>query len=301
LRFPKHIPGRPALQGPLALREESCDIGGMKRVITSFVLTLAVFAGCATRDSSALLVLHESAVLLGRATEAAVEGAVALVDDNSVQKACEGDIEALEGMLLVQSGTHGLAPGDRGLPGAVSEAGRSTADAAYSLSRYTSLLSMLTEPSGATRAIWNIASMPLSGPLAAAAAVLAEQGVLERDTERLRQAMRSAAPGVDSLCATASSALGNISLAVMAAYQDMSARLLRRIVATGNPEAQVRELLALNSRATAILCGLEKARAAWTALGAAHRETASALGSGALSVSLMELLERMGEFEHGPR
>lgn len=271
----------------------------MKRVITSFVLALAIFAGCATRDSSALRILHESAVSLGRATEAAVEGAVALVDDNSVQKACEGDIEALEGMLLVRSGTHGLASGDHGLPGAVSEAGRRTADAAYSLGRYTSLLRMLTEPSGATKAIWNIASMPLSGPLAAAAAVLAEQGVLERDTEHLRQAMRSAVPGVDSLCATASSALGNISLAVSAAYHDMSARLLRRIVAAGNPEAQVRELLALNSRTTAILNGLEKARAAWTALGAAHSETASALGSGALSVSLIELAERMGEFEHG--
>lgn len=272
----------------------------MKRVITFLVLTLALFTGCATRNSSAVLLLHESALSLGRATEAAVDGAVALVDDNSVEKACEGDIEALEGMLLVQSDSHGLVPGDRGLPGAVALAGRRTGEAAGSLGRYTGLFSMLIEPSGATRAVWSIASIPLSGPLASAAAVLVEQGILERDTEHLRQAMLGAAPGVDSLCATASSALGDISLAVRAAYQDMSARLIRRIVATGNPEAQVRELLALNSRTTAILSGLEKARAAWTAMAAAHRETASALGSGALSVSLIELAERMGEFEHGP-
>ncbi len=271
----------------------------MKRVITVFVLTFAIFAGCATRDSSDLLILHESTLSLGRLTEAALVGAVAMVDDNSVQKACEGDIEALEGMLLVQSDTHGLIKGDRGLPGAVAEAGRLTADASSSLGRYTGLLSMLTGPSGATEAIWNIASIPLSGPLASAAAVLVEQGVLERDTEHLRHAMLGAVPGVDSLCATASSALGDISLAVGAAYQDMSARLVRRIVATGNPEAQVRELLALNSRTTAIISGLEKARAAWTALAAAHRETAAALGSGALSVSLIELAERMGEFEQG--
>ncbi|MFO7626328.1 MAG: hypothetical protein R6V62_03615 [Candidatus Fermentibacteraceae bacterium] len=271
----------------------------MKRVITFFVLTFAVFAGCATRDSSGLLVLHESTVSLGRLTETAVEGAVALVDDNSVQKACEGDIEALEGMLLVQSDSHGLIPADRGLPGAVAGAGHLTCDAAGSLGRYTGLLSMLTEPSGATEAIWSIASIPLSGPLASAATVLVEQGVLELDTEHLRQAMLGAAPGVDSLCAAASSSLGDIALAVRAAYQDMSARLVRRIVATGNPEAQVRELLALNSRTTAIIGGLEKARAAWTALAEAHRETAAVLGSGALSVSLIELAERMEEFEHG--
>lgn len=270
----------------------------MKRVITFFVLTLAVFAGCATRDSGSLLILHESAVSLGRVTQAAVEGAMALVDDNSVEKACEGDIEALEGMLLVQSDTHALIPGDRGLPGAVAGAGRRTGEAANSLGRYTGLLSMLTAPSASTEAIWNIASIPLSGPLASAAAVLVEQGVLERDTEHLREAMLGAAPGVDSLCETVSSALGNISQAVRAAYQDMSARLVRRIVATGNPEAQVRELLALNSRTTEILSGLEKAGAAWTALPAAHRETAAALGSGALSVSLIELAERMREFEH---
>ncbi len=111
--------------------------------------------------------------------------------------------------------------------------------------------------------------------------------------------MLGAAPGVDSLCVAASSALGDISLAVGAAYQDMSARLVRRIVTMGNPEAQVRELLALNSRTTAIIAGLEKARAAWTALAAAHRETAAVLGTEALSVGLIEFAERMGEFEHG--
>lgn len=271
----------------------------MERVIIFFVLTLAIFAGCATRDSSAVLLLHESTVSLGRATEAAVAGAVAMVDDNSVQKACEGDIEALEGMLLVQSDAHGLVPGGSGLPGAVAAAGRLTSDAAGSLGRYTGLICLITEPSGATKAIWSIASVPLSGPLASAAAVLLEQGVLERDTEHLRRAMLGAAPGVDSLCMAASSALGNISLSVRAAYQDISARLVRRIVAAGNPEALVRELLALNARTTAVLGDLEKARAAWTALAAAHSETASALGSGALPVSLIELAERMGEFEHG--
>jgi len=271
----------------------------MKRVITIIVLTLAVFAGCATRDSSGLLILHDSTVSLGHLTETAVAGAVALVDDNSVQKACEGDIEALEGMLLVQSDSHGLIPADRGLPGAVAGAGRLACDAAGSLCRYTGLLSIITRPSGATKAFWGIASIPLSGPLASAAAVLVEQGVLECDTEHLRQAMLGAAPGVDSLCAAASSALGDISLAVRAAYQDMSARLVRRIVTMGNPEAQVRELLALNSRTTAIIAGLEKARAAWTALAAAHRETAAVLGTEALSVGLIEFAERMGEFEHG--
>jgi hypothetical protein len=291
--------GRSALQGPLALPYIRCNIDGMKRVITFFVLTLAIFAGCATRDSSAVLLLHESTVSLGRTTEAAVAGAVAMVDDNNVQKACEGDIEALGGMLLVQSDAHGLVQGGSGLPGAVAAAGRLTSDAAGSLGRYTGLIRLITEPSGATKAIWNIASVPLSGPLASAAAVLVEQGVLERDTEHLRRAMLGAAPGVDSLCMAASSALGNISLSVRAAYQDMSARLVRRIVAAGNPEALVRELLALNARTTAVLGDLEKARASWTALGAAHRETASALGSGALPVSLIELAERMGEFEHG--
>lgn len=271
----------------------------MKRVIAFFVLALAVFAGCATRDSSSLRILHESTVSLGRATEAAVTAASALVDDNSVQKACEGDIEALEGMLLVQSGSHGLIPDDRGLPGAVAGAGRLTCEAAASMCRYTSFLSMLVEPSGVTTAVWNTASIPFSGPLASAAAVLVEQGVLERDTGHLRLAMLGAAPVVDSLCFSASSALGDISLAARAAYQDMSGRLVRRILSAGYPESLVRELLALNARTTGILDGLEKAREAWASLASAHRETASALGSGALSVSLVELAERMEEFEHG--
>lgn len=271
----------------------------MKRVMAIVVLVLCVFGGCATRDSPDIARLNESTVSLGRATEAAVGAAASLVCDNGVQKACEGDLQALGGMLLVQSGPYGLLPDDSGMYGTVAEACRLICEAASSLARYTGLLGGLIEPSGATGAFLRTASIPLSGPLASAATVLLEQGVLERDTDHLRRAMLGAAPAVDSLCLSVSSALGDISLAVGASYQDMSTRLVRRIVSAGYPEALVRELLALNERTAAILNTLGKAGESWEILAAAHLETASALGSGAFSVTLLELAERMEEFEQG--
>jgi len=275
-----------------------CDIDPMKteRILLAMIALSAV-AGCATRDSSNLAQLHKSAVLLSRATAEALADAVALVEDNAVQKALEGDTEALEDMFLVSGGSFRMTPPGLGVLGAVVRAGEQVEMAGEAMASYTLFAGMVIEPSRATEAVWRVASIPLSGPLSTAAAVMVEQGVLEIDTRRLRTAMLAAAPGVDSLCATVSHSLADVSLAVNSSYQDISARLMRLMLHEGNSEHHLRELLALNSRVNGIMEGLRRADAAWVVMAAAHREAAETLGGKAVSVSFTELLERMRQLE----
>ena len=93
-----------------------------ERIALPLIVSLAV-AGCATRDSSNLVQLHRSAVLLSRATTEALSDAVSLVEDNAVQKALEGDTEALEDMFLVSGGSFRMTPPGLGVLGAVVRAG----------------------------------------------------------------------------------------------------------------------------------------------------------------------------------
>lgn len=226
-----------------------------------------------------------------------MDEAMELVGDNNVMKAAEGDLEALGGMFLESGGPFRMTPPEAGVYGALARAAIELERAGESLERYTLVASMVTGPSEATGAVWAVASIPLQGPLAAALAVMVEQGVLEKDTKRLKTAMMAGTPGVDSLCAMARELLAGSSLAVAGAYQDMSARLMRRIVSEGSPEHLVRELLALNARVGGVMDGLRRADSCWGIMADAHRETAIALGGNGASVSLAELLERMRELE----
>ncbi len=262
---------------------------------TQFIaILLLVVSGCATRDNTDFQLFHVQTTILVEETATAMESAQLFAEMNMVETIVEGDGELLENLVLEREDAFTLGTDSTSMVAGLFRAADKVDEAALTLITYSLLLAEITE---SNRIAFEQAALTElnSGILTAAIAVLVEHGTIEHDAERTVQAMQIASPAIETLSAAMAELTETTANTVQATYADMSVRRQREITEEGYPLEAVRELVALNQEATALLDNLNLLHNAWLSIPAVHTELMNSLTETSISATLRILSERMNE------
>ncbi len=265
-----------------------------KKIILLCAFLLTFYSGCATRNNTDFKLFSVQTAILIEETAVSIGSARLLAELNIAEAITEGNAQLLEASILQREDPFTLKTDSLLITSGLAAAENELNDAGHAIADYSMLLDEITRP-GTTLFQLTPSALPNTSLLAAAIAVLVEQGKVEHDAEIISTAMLAAAPSMESISLSMAELTQAVANTVQASYADMAARRQMNIIMQNNSLENVEELFILNRQATTLLGKLELLHESWQNIPAVHEELRSSLSEATVSVTLRVLAERMNE------
>ena len=265
-----------------------------KKMILLCAFLFIFYSGCATRDNTDFHLFTVQTAILIDETAASFESARLLAELNISEAIADGNTELLEYYILQREGPFTLKTDSLSLTSGLIDAENDLANTGHAIADYSILLDEISR-SESTLFQLIPTSSPNTSLLAAAIAVLVEQGKTEHDAEIISTSMLAAAPAMESISFSMAELTQAVANTVQASYADMVARRQMNIIMQNNSLENIEEIFTLNRQATSLLGKLELLNESWKSIPAVHEELRSSLFEASVSVSLRVLAERMNE------
>ncbi len=265
-----------------------------KKTLLLCTFLFIIYTGCATRDNTEFQFFSVQTAILIEETASSIGSARLLAELNLIEAIADGNTQLLQYSLLQREGPFTLKTDSLLITSSLAAAEIDFNDAGHAIADYSMLLDEITRPGSSLFQIFPTASANTS-LLAAAIAVLVEQGKGEHDAETISTAMLAAAPSMESISLSMTELTEAVANTVQASYADMAARRQMNITMQNNSLENVEELFILNRQATTLLRKLKLLHESWQNIPAVHEELRSSLSEASVSVTLRVLAERMNE------